>query len=110
VAQGLSRWATACYAIWYPKLSQRAGEKAGQSQRLRDQLGTLAGIKNAWCIELDMFAEAADNGMYGSGMLLINCPYQVDVAITQALDEVCRAWQPTYPEITCTAHWLVEPA
>jgi 23S rRNA (adenine2030-N6)-methyltransferase len=109
VANGVSRWATACYAIWYPKLSTRAGDKTGQSQQLRDRLGALSGIKNAWYIEMDMQPFAADSGMYGSGMLLLNCPYQVDVNITGAIAEICRVWKADYPEISFHSKWLVEP-
>ncbi len=87
VSQANDKWATACYAIWYPLLSERAGDKAGLSRLMRDELARLP-VNNAWSIEFRAHPNEHDVGMYGSGMLLLNCPYQVDEAITHAMREV----------------------
>lgn len=87
VSNANNKWATACYAIWYPLLSERAGTKAGLSEQMRDELARLP-VKNAWSIEFRAHPNEHNVGMYGSGMLLLNCPYQVDEAVSHAMREV----------------------
>lgn len=96
VSKANEKWATACYAIWYPLLSERAGEKAMLSDKMRDEMVHLP-VKNAWSIEFRVHPNQEDVGMYGSGMLILNCPYQVDTAITDAMLEVAKLFN-TSPE------------
>ncbi|MEG3768182.1 23S rRNA (adenine(2030)-N(6))-methyltransferase RlmJ, partial [Alteromonas sp. 14N.309.X.WAT.G.H12] len=82
------RWKNAQVVLWYPLLSQRAGVKAGASERLIDNVKAAA--KSAFIGELHVADPAEDTGMYGSGVLVLNPPWQLDKLMEEALDEVCQ--------------------
>lgn len=62
------RWSNGCFAIWYPLLS------AGRWQAMKDEL-VRTGVRNLLCSELRVRSEG--EGMYGSGMLVVNPPWQL---------------------------------
>jgi len=66
---GLTRFATGVYAIWYPQLARP------ESQQLLERLKSAAG-RNWLHVALSVRASAADGiGMHGSGMFVINPPW-----------------------------------
>lgn len=68
--EGLKRFATGTYLVWYPLLNKPA------SQRFSAQLASLPGID--WLdVQLQVTARPSGYGMYGSGMFVINPPYTI---------------------------------
>jgi 23S rRNA (adenine2030-N6)-methyltransferase len=67
--EGLSRFATGTYAIWYPQLARQ------EAQQLPDKLKRLP-IRNWLHVTLSVHAPSSDgSGMHGSGMFIINPPW-----------------------------------
>jgi 23S rRNA (adenine2030-N6)-methyltransferase len=67
--EGLSRFATGTYAIWYPQLARQ------EAQQLPDKLKRLP-IRNWLHVTLSVHAPSSDGfGMHGSGMFIINPPW-----------------------------------
>ncbi|AMJ96458.1 hypothetical protein AVL56_05065 [Alteromonas stellipolaris] len=86
VKKVLARWQQAQIVVWYPLLSERAGAKSGASQKMCELLSALD--KPCFTIELTVEENTADAGMYGSGLCVINPPWQLDVSMSEALDEI----------------------
>ncbi|MBT0587134.1 23S rRNA (adenine(2030)-N(6))-methyltransferase RlmJ [Alteromonas oceanisediminis] len=99
----LKRWPTACILIWYPLLSQRAGAKSGRSEQLRDSLAEIA-LSGLFYAELNVSEKSADNGMFGSGVAVINPPWQFAETIAGALQKLAKPLSAT----SIKTHWLVE--
>jgi len=79
IREGLQRFATGTYAVWYPRVSRR------EAQRLPDQLRRLASGDwlHAW---LDVKRESPDGiGLHGSGMFVFNPPWKLDQALGDAM-------------------------
>lgn len=85
----LKRWAQAQIVIWYPLLSDRAGQKSGRSERMVDQLAESG--KTAFTAELHVADKALDTGMYGSGLLFINPSWQLDVQLSDSLSALASS-------------------
>ncbi|WP_027857386.1 23S rRNA (adenine(2030)-N(6))-methyltransferase RlmJ [Marinobacterium jannaschii] len=77
-----ARWSNGSYAIWYPLLA--ANGHAHMKQKLKQ-----SGIRNILCSELQV-ASPDSKGMYGSGMLIINPPWQLDQQLETLLPEVSQ--------------------
>ncbi|MGS2720162.1 23S rRNA (adenine(2030)-N(6))-methyltransferase RlmJ [Paraglaciecola aestuariivivens] len=109
------KWPAAIIAIWYPILASRqasltqvssAQSKAGKSQTM---LNTLASkpIKNLLQVELCVTSKAEGEGMVGSGMAVINAPWQFDQQIEQCLQEVCPLLA-LNPHASYLVDWLIQ--
>ena len=66
-----TRWPTGIFALWYPILSRAAVDH--MHRRVRD-----SGIRKVLFAELSVRPDDMPFGMNGSGMLLINPPWQLD--------------------------------
>jgi 23S rRNA (adenine2030-N6)-methyltransferase len=67
--EGLSRFATGTYAVWYPQLARP------EAQQLPDKLKRLP-IRNWLHVALTVHTPSADGyGMHGSGLFIINPPW-----------------------------------
>lgn len=77
VLKAHKKFATGVYAIWYPLL------KSGIHYPMLDLLEQ-SGIQNIFRAEFKANVDK-DTRMYGSGMLLINPPYQVDTQIKEVI-------------------------
>lgn len=95
VGKAIKRWPNGCFAIWYPLLP------AGLWQKMKSELAA-SGIRNILCSELEVTATAGERGMYGSGMLVINPPWQLDTT----LERVSPWLQATLQQ--GEGHWRVE--
>lgn len=84
----MKRWANAQVVIWYPLLSARAEKKSGASEAMVEALGETG--RTAFKAELHVAPKEADSGMYGSGVLVLNPPWQLDEMLDASLQEVCR--------------------
>ncbi|MCV2884131.1 23S rRNA (adenine(2030)-N(6))-methyltransferase RlmJ [Aestuariibacter sp. AA17] len=87
LSDAIARWQTGVYAIWYPLLSVRAKEKAGMSEALVEKLPSLP-VKSVLDIRLSVCENHENAGMFGSGMVIINAPWQFDEHIYPALEEL----------------------
>lgn len=76
ITKAYKRWPNGCYAIWYPLLP------AGLWQQMKRDLAA-TGIRKILCSELDIRASEGERGMYGSGMLVINPPWQLDETLAE---------------------------
>ncbi len=86
VQQAYKRFATGIYAIWYPLLP------GNPHQALVDGLKK-SGIRRQLRIELSIAGPKAP-GMRGSGMLVINPPWQLDQQFEALLPELCQLLGP----------------
>ena len=76
--EGLSRWPQAMFALWYPIKQGRALQRF---QRVAASLEA----KSALVVELLVRPDDSPLRMNGSGMLILNAPWQFDVAMRPAL-------------------------
>jgi 23S rRNA (adenine2030-N6)-methyltransferase len=98
LGRALERWPTGVYAIWYPvKLS-------GSVQRFHEAL-LQRGVERLFVAELCVHPRDSRAGLNGSGMAIVNPPWQSDLAIAEALPAVHAALSPGGAGDTRTA-WL----
>lgn len=84
VKDGLKRFATGCYAIWYPLVNRK------EVHDMIRQLEKLPGIQ--WLnASLTVKKPAADGyGLHGSGMFIINPPYTLHAALEKSLPYLAK--------------------
>jgi len=85
--EALQRFATGCYAIWYPILSRR------ESAALPDRLKKIATIhKRSWLqTELRVENAPGERRLQASGMFIINPPWTLEKQLTEALPILTKA-------------------
>ncbi len=82
--EGLSRFATGIYAIWYPQLARQ------EAQQLPDKLKRLP-IKNWLHVTLTVHTPSPDGfGMHGSGMFIINPPWTLRKTLQDIMPYLVR--------------------
>ena len=86
------RWQQAQIVVWYPLLSARAGAKHGASEKMLEQLTELG--RPCFKAEICIAENEHDAGMYGSGVLVINPPWQLDQQLSCALLEAVKHMGP----------------
>jgi len=75
IDKAYQRWSNGCFAIWYPLL------KAGNHREMLRKI-KLSGIRKV--LQAEFYVKsAADERMYGSGMLLINPPWHLEQQLQQ---------------------------
>ena len=82
IQQLLTRWSNGSVAIWYPLL------KAGQHQGMIDKI-VASGVRRIYQSEFYV-QDAGSQRMFGSGMLLINPPWQLDQKIAAVMPWLYR--------------------
>ena len=101
LSQAAKKWETAIIALWYPLLVHR-------SQQLDNMLSQVAegfslacrhnGERKVITAELQV-APAVDDQeaprLYGSGMMILNCPYLLDEQLQETLPYLVQALAPT---------------
>jgi len=85
--EALQRFATGCYAIWYPVLSRR------ESAALPDRLKKIATAhKRSWLhTELRVENAPGERRLQASGMFIINPPWTLEKNVAQALPTLRKA-------------------
>ena len=85
--EALQRFATGCYAIWYPVLSRR------ESAVLPDRLKKIAAAhKRSWLhAELRVENAPVERRLQASGMFIINPPWTLEKHLAQALPTLTKA-------------------
>ena len=82
--KAMQKWPTAIYALWYPIL----GKQADRSRTLLEQC-KYAGWPSVLVAELEVAAQPEEWGMNGSGMLILNAPWQLDSQLAALLPRLC---------------------
>lgn len=85
VKNGLSKWSTGVFAIWYPVL----GKLRDHSKNLTQELRRL----NVPMLQVELCIEEQEDvfGMCGSGMLILNYPFGLDEQLSPVVDEVYKS-------------------
>lgn len=85
--EALQRFATGCYAIWYPVLSRR------ESAALPDRLKKIAAShKRSWLhTELRVETAPGERRLQASGMFIINPPWTLEKQLAEALPTLTKA-------------------
>ncbi len=78
VEASLQRFATGCYAIWYPQISRL------EAQRFPTQLKSLP-VSHWLNLTLTVSQPANGVGLFGSGMFIVNPPYTLAAAMRETL-------------------------
>lgn len=94
------RWQQGIYALWYPLLNEKPQE------RLLKKL-VKSGIKKILVTELERYPSHTPRAMYGTGMVIVNPPYQLDKQLAELLPWL---WQILSPQAEgkWRVEWLVE--
>lgn len=80
---GLQRWPTGQYAIWYPI-------KQGSSLKAFFRKAALLNCKSILLMEVLVRPDNSPLRMNGSGMMIINPPFEMDIDLKDALFEMSR--------------------
>ncbi|MDD5176047.1 MAG: 23S rRNA (adenine(2030)-N(6))-methyltransferase RlmJ [Sterolibacterium sp.] len=79
LADGMTRFATGIYALWYPQLQRT------ESSQLPDKLKRLA-VKSWLHVSLTVGTPAVDGfGMHGSGMFIVNPPWTLHDTLKEVM-------------------------
>ncbi|MBU3607479.1 23S rRNA (adenine(2030)-N(6))-methyltransferase RlmJ [Polynucleobacter nymphae] len=85
--EALQRFATGCYAIWYPMLSRR--ESAALPDRLKK---IVASHQRSWLhTELRVENAPGERRLQASGMFIINPPWTLEKHLAEALPALTKA-------------------
>ncbi len=82
----LTRWRTGTYVLWYPLLAKQRD----RSDWLKRQLHKLQPA-NLLVAELWVQSQAQEYGMHGSGVAILNAPWQLDLQLEQLLPALSPA-------------------
>ena len=85
--EALQRFATGCYAIWYPMLSRR------QSAALPDRMKKIAASHTRSWLHVELRVENApgERRLQASGMFIINPPWTLEKHLAEALPILTKA-------------------
>lgn len=103
VKKSLKKWPVGIFAIWYPILAA----DRDRSEWLTQQLSELE-ANNILNVQLCVSEQATDFGMHGSGMLIVNAPYQTDTQIQDFLPHLTQILAQDKAAF-CKVEWLIEP-
>ncbi len=99
LANAYRRWATGTYLVWYPVLARSAVNRLQRAVAARD-------VRKTLCVELLLQDENGPPGLKGSGLLVVNPPYQLEEALATVLPWLRDALG-TPPAARCALSWLV---
>jgi 23S rRNA (adenine2030-N6)-methyltransferase len=83
VTKACKKWPHGIVAIWYPLI---IGNKNNAPQLL-DGLSKVP-CKNQFALEIEVTSKNAERGMYGSGVCIINPPWQLEKVLAPAIEEL----------------------
>jgi len=99
--KALKHWGNASYAIWYPLLGAARHEEMIRA--------LVANCPSVGILRSELHVSApTERGMFGSGMLLINPPWQLDQQLTAEVPELLRKLDVSAGRAELS--WLREPA
>lgn len=85
VKTGYQRWPQSVFALWYP-LKNETSERKWYRQLEQ------SGVRNLLLTEIRLRAKSVDGKLYGSGLALINCPWQLPARLPPLLDWLSTTW------------------
>lgn len=100
VKESYKRWKTGIFAIWYPLLAK----SRDRSEKMTKALAAIQGA-DVLDIQLKLHSQEQDVGMYGSGMLVINPPWQFDTQLEALMPELLNALK-DWPGASYQLNWL----
>lgn len=101
LAEGLARWPQAIYALWYPI-------KQGRALHPFRRAAARLPARSALLLELLVRPDDSPLRLNGSGLLVLNAPWQFDAAMRPALEALRRALGE--PGTSARVTWLRAPA
>ncbi len=101
LAEGLARWPQGMFALWYPI-------KQGRALHPFRRAAAKLPARSALLLELLVRPDDSPLRMNGSGMLILNAPWQFDAAVRPTLDALRRALGE--PGANARVEWLREAA
>jgi 23S rRNA (adenine2030-N6)-methyltransferase len=101
VHDAVRRWATGIYVLWYPLIDRTIAD-----QLLRRMVATE--IPPALRVEFGLRGPARGTGLWGSGMVIINPPYQLSDQLKRVLPWLKRVLKAT-PDAPCSVSRLSRP-
>ncbi len=101
IREGLARWPQGMFALWYPIKQRRVLAKFERSAAALD-------AKSALLVELLVRPDDSPLRMNGSGLLLLNAPWQFDVQMAPVLQALQTALGEAGASSRC--EWLKVPA
>ncbi len=93
--EGLTRWPTGIYAVWYPIKMRRTLNAFFRK-------AALLPCKSALLVELQVHADDTPLRLNGSGLLILNPPWQLDVELAPVLPVLARLLGERHPS------WRIE--
>ena len=97
---GYERWPTGTYCVWYP-LTERAGSLRFQRRLERSSLRKVLDCR------LSVMPDDTPVGLRGSGLVIVNPPWQLDARLAELLTDLHRLLVPDGSGGT-TVEWRVE--
>jgi 23S rRNA (adenine2030-N6)-methyltransferase len=87
IEEALHRFATGCYAIWYPCLSRR------ESASLPDHMKKIAATHKRSCLQVELRVENApkERRLQASGIFIINPPWTLEKQLSESLPILVKA-------------------
>lgn len=110
----VKRWPIGSYAIWYPLLSpQRVDYKSGEivanpkAKLSKLMLASLAElpVKSVLNVYFSPSSPSPKTGMYGSGMCILNPPWQLAEELEELIQQLCSCLSDDANEY-CGVSWL----
>lgn len=99
---GRRRWPQACFALWYP-IKGPLGPSLLHAAVLR------AGLREVLCVELSTRPDRDPAVMSGSGLLLVDPPWQIDQMLSGLLPDLARRLEDSPGSGRARVDWLVGP-
>ena len=97
------KWPTGIYALWYPILGQATDRSRAMLEQFKH-----AGFPSVLVAELEVAAQPEEWGMNGSGMLILNAPWQLDTQLAALLPRLCPRLAQSQ-EARWRLEWLQQP-
>lgn len=85
--QGISRFNTGTYIVWYPLINRPGSEKEKAAEKMIHHIKTLfkqPQLHAEFCLDKSL------KGMYGSGIAIINPPWGLEEQLREALTFLCK--------------------
>ena len=99
LVEAVTRWRNGVFACWYPL---KADRRAARSLSALAQ----SGLRKLLSLELAVHPEDSPVGLNGSGMLIVNPPWQLDTELRESLQELHGLIAPTGSG-SVRVEWLV---
>lgn len=85
--EGIKRFNTGAYIVWYPLINRQASAKSSASEKMVKQIHTEFSQEQ---LHVQYIVDPAAKGMYGSGLAILNPPWGLQEQLQEALSFLCR--------------------